>query len=325
MKYRAIIGEAWDLTRKNKPLIWWFAFLPALINTVVFVGYVTYQGFALSTSPIFGGDGGSSEELWRILLEHAVLFFQNHPGLSVMLIVIAAILGLIYLFIPVFTEGALIQLIAKMRVSGEKPSIMEGVGLGFRRFLQLFEYHLAIKTFSVVSIFTNAVFILRSFGPEAFALFSWIFLLMFVVGLVLTLLFTYSEYYIAIDDTGMVKGMISSIKLVMLNWHHTLFMLLLMAIISLRIIFNVLVALLVPLLVIGPALVFTSIALIKIGIVIGAILGLVSLYFASYFLGVFHVFSVAVWTNTYLELTSSKASNLREELEFIEKHKHDEE
>ncbi len=326
VNYRAIISDAWELTQKNKQLIWGFAFVPALINTLVFVGYATYQGFAIHRSPLFSDSASeASDQLWTLILDKAVTFFENHIGLSVAIIVLAAVLGIIYLFIPVFTQGALIQLIAKSRVSGQRPSVMEGIGLGFRRFLQLFEYHLAIKTFSVVSIFTNAIFVLRSFGPEAFALFGWIFLIVFIVGLILTLLFTYTEYYIAIDDRGMFKGMISSIQLVMLNWHHTLFMLILMAIISVRIIFNILVSLLVPFLIIGPILFFTSIALVKIGIVIGGLLGIVALYFASYFLGVFNVFSIAVWTFTYLELTANKSESLRDELNVLEQSHHNEE
>ncbi len=311
MNYRAIIGEAWAVTRQNKPLIMWFAFLPAFIHTLSFIIYFTYQTLTLQISP-FALPG--SEHFWESLINFSIDLFQNNASLAVVLVVISAIMGLIYLFIPVFSEGALIQLLAGLK-AGRPPSIMEGIGLGLRRFLQLFEYHLAIKTFSVVSIFTNAVFVFRSFGPESFGLFAWLFVGIFIIGLFFSLLFTYTEYFIVIDDKGMLNAMVSSIQLVMRQWHHTLFMLLLMVIISARIVFNVLVSLLVPFLVIAPILLFTSLTLTIVGVVIGGILGLVSLYFASYFMGVIHLFSVGVWTYTFLELTTHQSGTLREELE----------
>jgi hypothetical protein len=180
--------------------------------------------------------------------------------------------------------------------------------------LQLFEYHAFIKTFSFIAIITEASFAFRIFGPEPFKVFGWIFLLILVVGLLCTLLFTYSEYYIVIDKQGVFSSIIKSGGLVIRQWHHTLFMLLLMAVIIIRVALNLLVALLVPLLIVGPIFIFTSLTLAKIGVVIGSILGLVVLYFASYFLGVFHVFATAVWTFTFLDLTKedSKAIDLHE-------------
>jgi intracellular septation protein A len=89
----------------------------------------------------------------------------------------------------------------------------------------------------------------------------------------------------------------------------------LMVVISVRIIFNILVALLVPLLVVGPVFFFTSITLAKVGIVVGAVLGIIALYFASYFLGVFHVFTSAVWTFTFLELSTKEDEFIKHKVE----------
>jgi len=305
MKYRVIIHDAWVLTQENKKLIWWFAFLPALITSLVAMVYFAYQFAAFWTSPYFREQATGSREILGIIFEKSLELMNAHPALAVVLVIIAAIIGLAWLMLPVFTQGALIQLIARARL-GHKISVLEGISYGFTRFLQLFEYHLLIKTFSIVGVLTEATFILRNLGPEAFAVLGWIFLLILVVGLFLTLLFTYSEYYIVLDRRGVFKSMLASSGMVVRQWHHTLFMFLLMAIISIRIVFNILVALLVPILVIAPIFFFASITLAKIGVVIGTIIGLVALYFASYFLGVFHVFATAVWTFTYMELMSIK-------------------
>jgi len=317
MKYRAIIQEAWALTQNNKKLMWGFSFIPSLLSTLVFVVYGSYQVYALWDSALLFGNGEGVSYLWHqggTLIFEA---FKNHPGSAVLGVVIAAILGTIYILLPPFMQGALIQLMVRAR-NGHKVSIREGIGLGFRRFLQLFEYDLAIRTFSVVSVITEALFILRNFGPSSTGLFVGLFAFIALVALFLTLLFTYSEYAIVIDDDGLFDGMMKSAKLVMRYWDHTLFMLFLMALISLRILVNILAALLIPLLVIAPILFFTSITLAQVGWVLGILLGSIALYFTSYFVGVFHVFTTGVWTFTFLELSSQPENNLREEVQAVQ-------
>ena len=320
MKYRAIIGDAWTLTQTNKGLIWWFAFVPALITTLVSIIYLSYQVMAFWTSPLFRSSARPGEEILATLFNMAKDLVTSQPGLAVFAVVIVAIVGLMYLMLPVFTQGALIQLVARKK-AGKEISILDGVSFGFNRFLQLFEYHLIVKTFSIVGIFTEAAFVLRNLGLEAFALLGWIFLLVFGVGMALSLLFTYSEYYIVIDRESVFKSMLNSSALVFRNWHHTLFMFILMMIISLRILINLVVALLIPILVLGPLFIFTSITLAKIGVIVGAVVGVIALYFTSYFLGIFHVFATSVWTFTFLELTMRQAddNNLRSQVEAVHK------
>ena len=307
MNYRAIIRDAWQLTQENKSLIWWFAFIPALITTLMSMGYLVYQA-----ALFWNSRGGAGDGIYAQIAQRGMQFVENHPGFTVLIVVFAALLGLAYLMLPVFSQGALIQIITRMR-NGHPLSIMEGIGFGFRRFLQLFEYHLLVSTFSLVSTITAGVSFYRYLGPDAFAVFSWIFILVMVVGLVLTLLFTYSEYYICIEDKNIFKSMMGSSGLVIRHWHHTLFMLILMAIISIRIVINILFAMLIPVLVLGSVLLFANLTVAKLGLIIGLIIGGIALYFTSYFVGIFHVFSVAVWTFTFLELRK-KNDRLFEEL-----------
>ena len=296
MNYRATIRAAWGMAQDYKSLIWWFGFPPAVISTVVFVFYAGYYSYLLWTSLFSTGTSGNP---WNMGIEFFLRFWNAQPSLTAALVIVLAFFMVLWIMLPVFTEGALIQLLARHK-QGRPISIPDGIGLGFRRFLQLFEFHLAIKTFGIASIITNTVFFSRYLGPE---LVLPIFAMVFVVGLFLTLLFTYSQYYIALEDTGMFSSMLSSSKLVVRHWHHTLFMLILMAFISLRILINILFALLIPVLIAGPIIFFTSITLAEVGAVVGGLVGLVALYFASYFVGVFHVFTTAVWTYTFLELS----------------------
>lgn len=302
MNYRKIIADAWHLTQNRKDLFWWFAFVPALLSSVISIIYLGYQFVAFRSSELFA-NRPLKEDYMGIVLDVLKNLISEQTGLAVFLIVIVAIIGLAYTMLPVFTQGALIQSIARLR-AGEEVKVLDGISYGFTRFLQLFEYHLLIKTFSLVTIVTYAALILRSLGVEAFNFFIWILALFGVVSLFLGVLFTYSEFFIVIDKRGVFKSMLSSSGLVIRHWHHTLFMFILMMMISVRIIFNILIALLVPILVVAPIFLFASLTLAKIGVLIGSIIGLISLYFASYFLGIFEVFATAVWTFTFLELTS---------------------
>jgi hypothetical protein len=309
MQYRAIISEAWSLTQSNKRLIWAFAFVPAILSTLVGVVYAGYQVAAFWTSPYINPDISEDKHALRFIATIVLDLLRAMPGLTVLLLVICAIVVLAYLMVPVFTQGALIQTLARLR-AGQEISIAEGVSFGFSRFLQLFEYHLLVRTFSFFSLLTEMFFAYRNLGPTAFEFFGWIFLLVISVGLLLTLLFTYSEYYIVIDKEGVMTSILKSCGLVMRQWHHTLFMLFLMAVIVVRLAINVLAALLLPLLVVAPLFIFTSLTLAKIGVAVGAVLALVGLYFISYFLGVFHVFTTGVWTFTFLELTAKEKNDI---------------
>jgi hypothetical protein len=310
VKYKIIIQEAWALTQENKFFVWVFAFIPALLTSLVSMVYMVYQVIAFWESDLFNGEGHFFEELISIGWN----FIQDNPGLAVVMIILLGLLALAYVFLPVFTQGALIQLIVRKR-TGHEVNVMSGISYGFNRFLQLLEYHVVVKTFSAVGIFSMAALVLREWGPDAFYLFGWIFLLFFIIGMVLSLLFTYSEYYLVIDKEQVFNSMIRSGKLVVHQWHHTLFMFILMVIISLRILINLFIALLVPALVVGPVFLFASVTLAKIGVVIGSLVGLVALLFGAYFLGVFHVFATAVWTFTFLELTQEgQETDLREDI-----------
>ena len=130
--------------------------------------YLSYQVAAFWTSPLFRER--ADEGILSIILKQVGGFIDLHPGMSVFLIVAIAIVGLAYLMLPVFTQGALIHLLTLQR-AGQKISIMQGFSYGFTRFLQLFEYHLVVKTFSFVGVFTEAAFVLRNLGPDAFQVF----------------------------------------------------------------------------------------------------------------------------------------------------------
>ncbi|OIP80306.1 hypothetical protein COW94_02995 [Candidatus Peregrinibacteria bacterium CG22_combo_CG10-13_8_21_14_all_44_10] len=311
MDYKQIIKDAWFLARDDRRLFWWWAFVPAILSIIVGIGMFMYQVMAFRYSPIPGTGEEHSGSFMSASVGWIYSFIDTHTSLGIVLIVIAAVLGLVYLAYPTFAKVALIQLIARIR-NGQKVSMIDGITYGALGFTRLFEYHLLIKTFSVITLVTESIFVLRNLGWNAFEIIIIPFVLFGIFGLIMMLFLTYTDFYIVIDEDGIIKSMGRSMRLVIRNWRHTLLLLILMLVITLRIILNIVLVLLVPSLIFLAAGLIATVTLAKIGILIGAIVGLIALLFASYFTGILEVFANAVWVFTFLELTEQGEVSARD-------------
>ncbi|EKD63650.1 MAG: hypothetical protein ACD_51C00238G0002 [uncultured bacterium] len=312
MDYKAIVKDAWVLTTHNRKLFWYWAFVPALLSIIVGIVYFGYQVMSFSFSPIF--NEGANVEHTSFLKELVVWILsliENNTSQGILLVTFAAIIFLLDTVYPTFARVALIQLTARIK-NGQPTSMIDGVTYGALGFLKLFEYHMLIKIFGFVTIVTEAMFILRNMGWDAFKFLVVPFILLMIFGLILALFLTYTDYYIVIDEVGVIKSMGKSMKLVVLHWRHTILLLILMVLISARIIVNIILVLLVPSLIFLAGGLIATITLAKIGTIIGIIVGIVSLFFAAYFTGILEVFANAVWVLTFLQLTEEGEISARE-------------
>ncbi|HCW31923.1 MAG: hypothetical protein UT55_C0091G0004 [Candidatus Peregrinibacteria bacterium GW2011_GWE2_39_6] len=309
MNYKEIIRDAWRFTQTNKPLMWWYAFVPEFIGLLVGICYVMYQVLSFWKSPIFREYHGSS--FTSDVIIYLSSFLSSQPSLGIILIVLVAIIVLFYFTLPIFSKGALVQLIARKR-NGQMVKPVEGISFGFLHFLPLFEYHLIIRTFSLFGLLTEASFVIRNLGTGAFEILLIPFILILAVGLLLLLLFTYSEYFIIIDEKQVIESMGASSKLVIRHWQHTILMLMLMVLITLRIFLNIILVLLIPSVIIISTGILAAFALAKIGLIVGCVMALIGMYFSAYLGGILQVFSTAVWVFTFLELTTAAEISARE-------------
>ena len=308
MNYKDLISQSWDYTQQNKKLIKWFGFLPAIFTTTVTTGYILYQIFAFKASYLF------SEKEHNFLGEVAKIifgFFKTNSSLTIPFIIVAAIFAVIYFLLPTLCKASAIQFIARQK-SQQKVTLSLALKHGFLSFLPLFEYHLLIKTFSLFSILVEMGFVLRNLGVGLFQIFMPVFLMLIVLSFVLTLLFTYSDFFIVIDSEGVFASIKKSVKLVIMHWKYTFLMTILMLIIGVRIIIQVIVVFLIPFFVVLIMGYLAAAALPITGIVVGSVVGLIALFVASYLNGVVDVFSYVVWTFTFIELTSKKEVSARE-------------
>jgi len=312
MDYKAVVKDAWVLTTRNRKLFWYWAFVPALLSIVAGMGYFGYQVMAFSYSPIYtGATSGDHVSFMEALIVWILDFLKQNTSQGILLIVVAAIIFLLDMVFPTFCKVALIQLTARIK-NGQPVNMIDGITYSALGFLKLFEYHTLIKIFSVVTIVTEAMFVLRNMGWEAFKFMVVPFALFLLFGFLLALFLTYTDYFIVIDGEGVLGSMGKSMKLVILHWRHTILLLMLMILISARIIVNILLVLLVPSLIFLAGGLIATITLAKIGTIIGIIVGIISLFFAAYFTGILEVFANAVWVLTFLQLTEEGEVSARE-------------
>ncbi|MBA4337041.1 hypothetical protein C0416_04710 [bacterium] len=308
MNYKDRIYEAWQFTQNNKKMIRWYAFVPAFLSTVVGIGIVTYQILAFKASPLFDN---SPQSFSYVVVTTILDFIRNNLELTVPLIVISAILAILYFLLPVLLDAAMIQVMARRRHE-QQIGLPEGLKYGALSFLPFLEYSLLMGTFSILAIFTEAAFILRNLGPEVFKTLTPIIIIILIVAFIIHILFTFAEYYIIIDDTGVMNGIVKSCTLVILNIQQTVMLAILMLIIAVRILIQIILIIIVPAMVVIGMAYYASVSLPDYGLTILAGISVIFLIFASYLSAVVHVFSVAVWTYTFLDFTSEELISPRE-------------
>lgn len=311
MKYKERIYEAWEFTQSNKKMVIWYALIPAILTTLIGILYVGYQIMAFRTSDLFHWEGQSFAYQ---LISNILNFIQNNFNISVPLIVVAIIILILFLLLPILADASMIQVIARRR-NGQKTGLGEGVKFGMLRFLPLFEYSLLIRTFSFVSISAEGAFIIRNFGPEAFSNLMPVLIIVAIVALILHIMFTFAEYYIVIDETGVMSGIVKSCTLVILNLQQTFMLVILMLIIAARILIQMILVIIIPAIIITGLAFYASINLPEYGLIILGGISVLFIIFASYLAAVVHVFSVAVWTYTFLDFTETDVVSARDKVE----------
>lgn len=308
MEYRQIIADSWKYTQSNKRLIIWFGFFSCLLTTTVGVGYIAYQFFAFKNSYLFSSEEHSFlSQVVGFILD----FIKTNLSLTVPLIIFAIIFAILYFLYPTLAKAAAIQTIARNK-NGQKAGVGSGFRHGIMSFLPLLEYHLLINTFSFFSILIEMSFVLRNLGPVLFKILLPLFILLIIIGFILTLLFTYTDFYIVIDHEPIFLAMRKSAKLVIMHWKYTFLISILMIIIGLRIILQVVMVFLIPALIVLITGYLATVTLPVTGVIVGGIVGLIALLLAAYLSGIVEIFSYTVWTYTFLAVTQEKELTARE-------------
>lgn len=307
MNYRQIIAEAWHFTQENKKLIVWYAFVPSFLGTLVGAGYLVYQYFAFLSSGLFENWPQSFTVVALRTIGDAL---KNNIEWAVPLLILAIIIALMYLFLPVITEGAMIQMIARKK-GGQDVKTHDGIKYGMFYFLTLFRYSLLAKTFSIISIFSWTSFILRNLGPDTFGTLLPLIILLAIISIIFGVLFVFVEYYIVIDDNNVTQSMAKSSILVYRFFGRTIMITILMFVIGIRILLQIVFVLLVPIGVVTGIYYLAASTVPAFGFIIGGLLGVAALVFASYLGAIVHVFATTTWVFAFLDVTTNPEINAR--------------
>lgn len=307
MNSRDIVRKAWQITQVHLKKLIWYGAVPSFFSVIVSSGYLAYQYNAFRHSELFGESQTTSEVLpflywlWDIV--------SAHPWMTVSFVIFAILFFIAYVVIPPIFHGTLIAAI--MRIRDYKP-IEGALEVGLRRFFPMFEFGLLTGTFSVVTLFTESSFIVRWWGLNVFFVALPILLFVATIGLIASFLFTYSEYYIVLDNRGLIESIKESVILVIANLRQTILVLVLMLLISARIILNVLLVLLIPMVIVLLSSYFAAVLSSVFGLIVIGIFSLGVLLVASYLLGLFHVFAAAVWVLTFAILVHKESPKVQD-------------
>jgi hypothetical protein len=307
MRSRDIVRKAWQITQVHLKKLIWYGVVPAFFSVVVSSVYLAYQYNAFKTSPFFSESTehdvfGTAKTVWGVI--------SGHPTASITVLVIAIVCSLGYVITPPIFRGTLINAI--MRIKNYKP-IEGSVECGVRHFFPMFEFALLVGAFSITTLFTESSFIVRWWGENIFFITLPILLFIAMVGLVISFLFTYSEYYIILEDKGLLRSIMDSTILVISNLRKTFLIFVLIILISARIILNVILILIIPMLVVILGSYFSSIFWNVVGLIFIGIIGLAILCVSSYLLGLFHIFTTAVWVLTFSFLADKEKLPIKDE------------
>ena len=293
------------MTNDERGLVW-YGVVPAFFVVLVGMGYLIYQFLAFRISPFFGAKDLDVEKIKSLVLS----FGSEHPTLSIVFLVFAVIIVIIYFILPPLCEGGIIGLTSALHKGKENVKPGDGIVIGAHHYLRMFEYRMVVGTFSFVYFLTVVSLTVRKLGVSGWLIGLMIFL--FVASLILGFLFVYTQNFIVLEGRRIIPAFMGSAKLVVGNFGQTLLMWMLMLLISLRVVINIFLVFLIPVLVAAVTNFLVTTIALRLGILLASIAGITVLMIAAYLAGVLHVFTTAAWTLTFINLDHHRAEKLLE-------------
>ncbi len=288
------IQEAWNITQINHKLRW-FGFIPALLTTLVGIGWLVYQ--YASVGKVFFGEWANLDKYFGVAIDLA----KQNGEWSLALGIVAIIVVILYLLLPSLFQAGLIHM-SDEAVHDRRVSYSSGFAHGILNYLRIFEFHTLISPLSIISIISLASWMLRWNGMETLKVAWPIFLLLLLLSFLVNFLFSFVDYFIILGRHSVFDSMGKSAKMVILNLPETALMMVLMMFIGIRILINIVLILLIPVLVLVAVAYFSSLSLGLWGILIAILVVLVLVGVVSYLNATINAFATAVWVLTYHEL-----------------------
>ncbi len=299
------VKSAWQFMWKNK-IVWGFGIFAAFLGQFGVVEFLGKMGFVASDV------GGYFNSLVAIGKEACFLGFGlaipfEGKMLVLFLLVLLAGLALLFIFIAVVSQGAIIYLSAQSIKGKDKPDIAKSWHISSANFWRLFFINAFKKLLVVIlSIFVAlsayAALIIPTVANGL--LFLLVFLIAAAVGMVLSFLVIYSASYVVVERYSVYEAIKSAWRLFTGHWLVSIEVGLIVLIFNL---FLGLISALGFILVILPAiLLWLAVALVGGGqLLLTAALIAGVIFFTMYLIAIgagFTVFTIHIWTFIFMKM-----------------------
>lgn len=294
MVYANLLADAWALTRKTPKLVW-FIFFPSLAGVFVFLVEVVWQYYVLATE--FGNVDPSSG--WAYL--QVVVDFIMRSGLVGWTVFAALFIVFFSFLIPTWVQASLILSVRHRADNPEsKFSIRRKIIDGFDYFVPLLELRGALLVFDFLTVSLTVLSLYR----YTHDLIAWTSLWPLVIGYLLIvavvqIFVSFAAFYVVREDCGFSRAIKKSISLVFMHFTETLWLVLMMGLVNLRVIVNAVVVLGVPSGLIFLATYLSGSAWQSFFMTLAVVLGVFLIGASAYLTAVLEVFSTAFWERSF--------------------------
>ena len=281
-----IILPAWKLIKDDNKVKKMY-FLPWTLSIIFLSALLAYQ--SIYTYTILAD---KKEETLEKILNFV------HSTYIVEFVIFAIIFIILYvLIIPIF-EWALIKYIEK-KDKLWNAEISEALSIWLYKFLPIFKYDNLFSEFKFLSIVNWYLFILRFFEFNYTIVINYIFLALFLFSVIINILFAYSKFIIILENEKIFSSIWKSTKLAFINFRNTFKLYFLMFILNIRVVFNFIVFLLFPILIVTVIWFVTTQIIKTLALTIILLLFIWFILFLGYLTWVLEALKTAIWYYAY--------------------------
>ena len=283
-----IVIPAWNIIKDDLKIKKFYIF-PWLLSILFLTILLVYQ--SIYTYVVI---------FWKKEVALEIILKLFHSTYAVEIFISSAIFLVIYfLLIPIF-EWWLIKYIDSKNTEKEL-STSEAFWQWLYNFFPLFEYNNIFSEFKIISILNSYLFTIRFIWVEFISNISYIFLILLFLWIILNILLSYSKYIIILDNKSVFEAIWLSSKITILNLKRTVKLYFLMLFLNMRVIFNFLIFLSFPIIIVIAIWFITTKIYLIVAITILTILFIVFIWALWYLTAVLEVLKTAIWYYAYKE------------------------
>ena len=283
-----IIIPAWELIKEDTKIKKYYIF-PWLLSILFLTVLLVYQSIYTYVEVFWKKD-----EALVIILK----FFHSDYVFEIWIITVVFLI-IYFLLIPIY-EGWLIKYIHKKNIN-EDITTTDAFWQWLYKFFPLFEYNNLFSEFKLISILNGYLFTIRFIWIEYISTLSYIFFVLFLMWVVFNIFFSYSKHIIILEGKSVFKAIWISSKITILNLKRTIKLYFLMFFLNLRVIFNFLIFLSFPIIIVLAIWLITTKIFLFVAITILTILFFICILILWYLTAVLEVFKAATWYYAYIE------------------------